>query len=82
MVHLGILSLLKNNYTFDGPRRVCKKKTAMYTTGQIGWLPVQGTGLGLVASLLHEGPCDLEVKLVIITQQTINNKVSFLVAHV
>ena len=40
LVHLDILSLMKNNYTFDGLRRVCMQKTEMYTTRQIGWLPV------------------------------------------
>ena len=30
-VPLDILSLMKNNDTFDGLRRVCKQKTEMYT---------------------------------------------------
>ena len=30
-VQLDILSFMKNNYTFDGQRRVCKQKTEMYT---------------------------------------------------
>ena len=45
LLYLDILSLMNNNYTFDGLRRVCKQKTEMYTTWQIGWLPVQGTWL-------------------------------------
>ena len=40
---------MKNNYSFDGLRRVCKQKTEMYTTRQIGWLAVQGIWLGLVS---------------------------------
>ena len=36
-LHLDRLSLMKNNYTFDGLRRVCKQKTEMYTTWPIGW---------------------------------------------
>ena len=40
---------MKNNSTFEGLRRVCKQKTEMYTTSQIGLLPVQGTWLGLVS---------------------------------
>ena len=48
LVHLD-LSLMKNNYTFDSLRRVFKQKTEMYSTWQIGWLPVQGTWLGLVS---------------------------------
>ena len=43
---MDTLSLMNNTYTFDGLRRVCKQKTEMYTTWQIGWLPVQGTWLG------------------------------------
>ena len=82
LVHLDILSIVKNNYTFDGLRRVCQQKTEMYTTGQIGWLQVQGTWLGLVSQSVNDGPSDLQVKLVIIIQQTSCNKVSFLVAQV
>ena len=52
MVHLDILSLMKNSYTFDGIRRVCKGKTEMYATWQIGWLPVKGTWLGLVSQYI------------------------------
>ena len=73
---------MKNNYTFDGLRRVCKQKTEMYITWQIGWLSAQGTWLGLVSQSVTEGPCDLQVKLAIIIQQISNNKVSFLVAQV
>ena len=40
---------MKNNYTFDGLRRVSKQKTEMHTTWEIGWLPVQGKWLGLVS---------------------------------
>ena len=36
-LHLDRLSFMKNNYTFDGLRRVCKQKTEMYTTWPIGW---------------------------------------------
>ena len=36
-LHLDRLSLMKNNYTFDDLRRVCKQKTEMYTTWPIGW---------------------------------------------
>ena len=54
----------------------------MYTIWQIGWLPVQGNWLGLLASLLYEGPFDLQVKLITIIQQTSNNKVFFLVTQV
>ena len=33
-------------------------------------------------SLLYEGPCDLQIKLVILIEQTSNNKVSILAAQV
>ena len=45
LVHLDILSLMKNNYTLDSLRRVCKQKTEMYTTWQ-SFLP-SGPGLAL-----------------------------------
>ena len=42
---------MNNNYILDSLMRVCQQKTEMYTTSQIGWLPVQGT------CPLHEVPC-------------------------
>ena len=48
LVHLDILSFMKNNYTFDNLRRVCEHKTEICTNWQIGRLLVQGTWLGLV----------------------------------
>ena len=60
------LSLTKNNYSFDGLRRVCKQKTEMHTTWQIGWLPVQDTWLGLVSQSVIWGSMWP-------TSQTINN---------
>ena len=48
LVHLDILSFMKNNYTFDTLRRVCEHKTEICTNWQIGRLLVQGTWLGLV----------------------------------
>ena len=39
---------MRNNYTLDSLRRLCKQKAEIYTTSQIGWVPVQGTWLGLV----------------------------------
>ena len=55
LVHLDILSLMKNNYTLDSLRRVCKQKTEIYTTWEIGWFPVQGTWLGLVSQSVIRG---------------------------
>ena len=48
LVHLDILSFIKNNYTFDSLRRVCEHKIEICTTWQIGRLPVQDTWLSLV----------------------------------
>ena len=73
---------MKNSYTFDGLKRVWKQKTEMYATWQIGRLPVQGTWQGLVSESVTWGPCDLQVKLVIIINQTGYNKVFFLLAQV
>ena len=46
---------MKNNYTFDAQKRVCKQKTEMYATLKIGWLPVQGIWLGLVSQTVTWG---------------------------
>ena len=46
---------MKNNYTFDSLSIVFKQKTEMYSTWQIGWLPVQGTWLGLVSQSVTWG---------------------------
>ena len=40
---------MRNNYTLDSLRRLYKQKPEIYTTSQIGWVPVQGTWLGLVS---------------------------------
>ena len=56
MVYLDIVSRMKNNYTFDGLKRVRKQKTEMYATWQIGWLPLQGTWLGSVNQSVPWGP--------------------------
>ena len=34
---------------------VCKQKTEMYTTWQIGWIPVKGSWLGLVSHSVIRG---------------------------
>ena len=41
--------------TLHSLRRVFKQKTEMYTTWQIGWLPVQGTWLGYVSQSVTWG---------------------------
>ena len=46
---------MKNNYTFASLKRVWKQKTEMYTTWQIGGLPVQGTWLGCVSQSVTSG---------------------------
>ena len=44
-----MLSYMKNNYTLCSLRRVCKQKTEMYTSWQIGLSPIQSIWLGLVS---------------------------------
>ena len=73
---------MNNNYTFDGLRRVCKQKTEMYTTWQIGWLPVQGTWLGLVSQSVTRGSMWPTGQTSNNYPTNSNNKVSFVVAQV
>ena len=72
---------MKNN-TFDGLRRVCKLKTEMYTIDKLFGCPFRALARFSEPVCYIRGPCDLQVQLVIIIQQTSNNKVSFLVANV
>ena len=55
LVHLDILSFMKNSYTLDSLSRVCKQKIERYTIWQTGRLPVQGTWLGLVTQSVTWG---------------------------